>query len=147
MTENAAHRGCITLDDSRGEHHPKLLSWERLRVDHAGAGTGGTPSGRTSTCQQRDNCPTLTDLNMSPHRLWTTNVDNFLLKSHTSAYTGKCLMAPPVPAAESARTCWTLLPERCDFLGVTVFHSKCLMHMLVKDSPRKGIAVDYCDYG
>ena len=27
----------------------------------AGAGTGGTPRGRSKTCAQRDNGPTLTD--------------------------------------------------------------------------------------
>ena len=49
----------------------------------AGAGVGGTPRGRSSTCEQRDKRPTLTYQNKFP--LGPNNADNFLLKTCTSA--------------------------------------------------------------
>ena len=36
------------------------VSWEPLNVNHACAGMGGLPGGRSSTCEQQDNCATLT---------------------------------------------------------------------------------------
>ena len=55
----------------------------------AGAGVGGTPSGRGSTYEQRDKCTTLTHQKYFSHRMWTSNVDLCLLKTQTHAYTWK----------------------------------------------------------
>ena len=45
-------------------HLPRPITttepWERLCVERAGASVGGTPRGRSSACEHRDNCPTLT---------------------------------------------------------------------------------------
>ena len=40
---------------------------------HAGAGMGGTPSGRSSACEQRNNCPSIIPIHTFPHLLWTHN--------------------------------------------------------------------------
>ena len=36
--------------------------------------------GKTSTCEQKDNCPTITYQKMFPHSLGTNNVNNLLSK-------------------------------------------------------------------
>ena len=36
------------------------LSWERFCVKHSHASMGGAPRGKSSTCDQSDNCPALT---------------------------------------------------------------------------------------
>ena len=60
----------------------------------AGAGLGGTPRGRRSTCEQRDNCPTPTHQKYTKIQFPTvwgrSSLDSFLLKNQTSAYTRKC---------------------------------------------------------
>ena len=49
---------CNIFHISGGSTLQTSLSWERLNAQLAGAGTGGTP--RSSNCEQRDSCPTLT---------------------------------------------------------------------------------------
>ena len=74
---------------------PILLYWERLRVEHATACMRGS-----STCKQRDNCPTLTHQKYVPHRLWTSNVDNVFLQPklvRTPRPTGTSEWQPPPP--------------------------------------------------
>ena len=43
---------------------------QRLRVKHAGAGMGGTARGRSSACEERQNCATLIHQNCSPPVAW-----------------------------------------------------------------------------
>ena len=44
--------------------------WERLCVERAGARVGGTPTGRSSTCQWRDDCPALARSNALCPSCW-----------------------------------------------------------------------------
>ena len=55
----------------------------------ASTGMGRPSRSRSSTGEQKDNCPTL--VNQTPFSQWlgTSNVDNSLLRTHTSAYTRK----------------------------------------------------------
>ena len=50
----------------------------------AGAGVGGAPEGRSNTCEQRDNCPTLTYQQHVSHPLRRNNVGSFLLNVRTT---------------------------------------------------------------
>ena len=51
-------------------------------MERAGASVGGTPRGRSSTCEWRDNCPT-------PQWLGTSIVNNLFPKTQTSASPGR----------------------------------------------------------
>ena len=46
------------------EHPPHFTA-----MGHAGGGVGGTPRGKSSICEQRNNGPTLTSENSSPSGL------------------------------------------------------------------------------
>ena len=68
----------------------------------AGAGMGGTPSGRCSTCEQRDNRPTLTDLKYTPPPpisvVRSPCQENYPADAHPSAHKS---------VLESANPAWT----------------------------------------
>ena len=57
------------------------VCWERVPVRHAGASIQGMPRVSSSTCQQ--NCPSLIHQEFLAQRLWTSNVNDFLLKTQT----------------------------------------------------------------
>ena len=61
-------------------------SWDRLHVKPAGAGVGGTPRGRGSTCESWDNRPTLTYQNHFSPVAWDMQCKQFK-NTQTGAYT------------------------------------------------------------
>ena len=58
----APHVGKLVTPTLLSQASTTLSAWTKISTtcSIAGAGLGGTPRGRSSTCEQRDHCPTLT---------------------------------------------------------------------------------------
>ena len=108
MCRSAAHHRRVALGDPeppgptlRSPHQmwwapPKLHSLGKGVVwSIARTGTGGTPRGTSSTCEQRDGCPTLTDQQYFPPVAWHKQCKQFVSRFSNQCAYQMYLNGPP----------------------------------------------------